>query len=1036
MSRLHSAVRVISRAGADRNRAAAAFCCRRVCWAIKRFSVLLLVYSVAGFGLFVQDVLGREGLVAGRKIVYGEAWGKSAASPVYSQFHDWAEQYVAATDSSSDTVAIATGRRLAEQRRVALADLIKSNPAAAIANAVPVRIARKLPSEIVAQLETRVSGIGDFSVLASFGNTANPTLSVTRFVRLGNVHFHAYVYGRRLGETTKRGIPLHGIVVDGALALHESAIRQLEGDENAVTSSPGSSYSQGNSTGDVLAEVGGITYRLKSSDEMSDVEARIDAGEATLGPSPMQTITEIMSTTGKPVSQSQIKAATQTWTTGSKNLLVIRVDFSDLPGAPQGYSPEFIQNLNDTQISPFYQRSSYGATSLTTAVTTLVYRMPNPSSSYTWDPYKLDADAEAAAAADYNVGSYDRICIFSAYINNGYAGQGEGGGKFWIYGYYNFGVVTHELGHTYGLPHANLWQVTDANPISASGHYGGGDAYDAMGSNANQPGVDFNPWFKNQLGWIADNQVQTVTTAGTYRINSFDNAGASGILALKIVKDSTHNYWIAARRSFTNNASMSNGAYMMWGFNYNTDSYLLDMTTPGTNDQDAALAVGASFVDQDANITIKPVAEGGIAPNQYLDVEVTMPGATPLETESLTVGKVSGAPHFIINDANLSAGAGTQLNATAAGQYVTYTVPVTSPGTYKVRVGVKTGPKKGIFQLSIDGVNQGRAINEYSAGIGYSVRDVGLVTMMSGGNKAFRFLVTGKNANSGGYLVSFDYIELVSWPTLFEIEGLTVQAKSAATYAVAADANTSGGAFGFLKGGAVGDFVTYTLPVPAPGTYDVQVRVKTAPSRGIFQLSVDGVDQGPAEDEYASIVGYEVRDLGPITFASGGDKAFKFRVSGRNAGSTNYSLGFDYINLVPPTSHYEAEALTLQAKSAATYGIVHDISASSGTVAFLKATGPGDFLTYILPVAHPGTYTVKVGIKTRSDKGIFQLGIDGKNQGAPQDEYSSQISYPIRNLGTVTFTSAGNKAFQFTVVGHNLSSSGYELSFDYIDLVP
>ena len=41
-------------------------------------------------------------------------------------------------------------------------------------------------------------------------------------------------------------------------------------------------------------------------------------------------------------------------TTGGKNVLIIRVDFSDLTGAPEGYSAATVQNIADTQIAPYY----------------------------------------------------------------------------------------------------------------------------------------------------------------------------------------------------------------------------------------------------------------------------------------------------------------------------------------------------------------------------------------------------------------------------------------------------------------------------------------------------------------------------------------------------------------------------------------------------------------------------------------------------------------------------------------------------------
>jgi hypothetical protein len=95
---------------------------------------------------------------------------------------------------------------------------------------------------------------------------------------------------------------------------------------------------------------------------------------------------------------------------------------------------------------------------------------------------------------------------------------------------------------------------------------------------------------------------------------------------------------------------------------------------------------------------------------------------------------------------------------------------------------------------------------------------------------------------------------------------------------------------------------------------------------------------------------------------------------------------------------------------------------------------PGDFVTLTVPNVTAGTYDIKIGIQTRRDHGIFQLAIDGVNQGTAQDEYSQTIGYEVRDIGTVTFNDCGDAAFQFVVTGQNPGSRGYSLAFDYIDL--
>jgi hypothetical protein len=130
----------------------------------------------------------------------------------------------------------------------------------------------------------------------------------------------------------------------------------------------------------------------------------------------------------------------------------------------------------------------------------------------------------------------------------------------------------------------------------------------------------------------------------------------------------------------------------------------------------------------------------------------------------------------------------------------------------------------------------------------------------------------------------------------FEIEALKKQASSAA-YTILHDPNASGGAYAILKGTVPGDFVTYRVPIVAGGIYDVKVGIQTRKDKGIFQLAIAGVNQGAPQDEYSPTIGYEVRELGTVTFTGSGNQAFEFVLTGRNPSSLGYALAFDYIDL-------------------------------------------------------------------------------------------------------------------------------------------
>ncbi|OAS21900.1 Ig-like domain-containing protein [Paenibacillus oryzisoli] len=96
---------------------------------------------------------------------------------------------------------------------------------------------------------------------------------------------------------------------------------------------------------------------------------------------------------------------------------------------------------------------------------------------------------------------------------------------------------------------------------------------------------------------------------------------------------------------------------------------------------------------------------------------------------------------------------------------------------------------------------------------------------------------------------------------------------------------------------AVGDDVTFTLSDIPAGTNQVLFGYKTNNNRATLQLSVDGVNQGNPVDEYATAQSYPIQDLGQIAFATAGDHAFKFTVTG--ATGSGRTATFSFIQLVP-----------------------------------------------------------------------------------------------------------------------------------------
>jgi LysM repeat protein len=106
---------------------------------------------------------------------------------------------------------------------------------------------------------------------------------------------------------------------------------------------------------------------------------------------------------------------------------------------------------------------------------------------------------------------------------------------------------------------------------------------------------------------------------------------------------------------------------------------------------------------------------------------------------------------------------GTILDATNVGDHVTFTANVTTAGTYDIKVSAKGLNTRGMWQVAINGASFGAPQDEYrnsaAAGI-YVVLDLGNFNFATAGNYSLKFTVSGKNAASMGYSISFDDITL------------------------------------------------------------------------------------------------------------------------------------------------------------------------------------------------------------------------------------------------------------------------------------
>ena len=116
--------------------------------------------------------------------------------------------------------------------------------------------------------------------------------------------------------------------------------------------------------------------------------------------------------------------------------------------------------------------------------------------------------------------------------------------------------------------------------------------------------------------------------------------------------------------------------------------------------------------------------------------------------------------------------------------------------------------------------------------------------------------------------------------TLLEAESLPMAAFTPGTSAhIADDPDESSGHGVVLEGKRAGDFLTLTVPIPKSGNYNVKMRMKNGPNRGIWQLTTGEVSRASV-DQFCHWATFPEVDFGNFTFNTAGDQAFKFTVTG------------------------------------------------------------------------------------------------------------------------------------------------------------